>query len=402
MQARRIDPALLVVLGGVSAALHVGKLPTALPVLQEALGVTLVEAGFLLSLVQLAGMALGLVVGLAADGLGLKRTMVTGLAIISIASLLGGWAHDTPTLMALRAAEGFGFLLASMPAPGLIRLLVDPSRVHHALGLWGAYMPFGTAVALLCGPLAIAWLGWPGWWKLLAALSAAMGLWLWVAVPPDDKAGKGSHQGAANGWSGRLQATLSSPGPWVMAVCFAVYSSQWLAVIGFLPSIYTQGGLAPALAGAATALAAAVNMIGNIAAGRLLQRGFRPQHLLYAGFMAMGTGGFLTFAPLAGDPDVVAMVRFGGVLMFSMVGGLIPGTLFSLAVALSPSERSISTTLGWMQQWSAFGQFVGPPAVALVATQVGSWSWSWLVTGGCASAGLVLAWRVGVLLARKT
>ena len=59
---RRLDPALLVVLGGVSAALHVGKLPPALPVLQQALGVTLLEAGFLLSLVQLAGMSLGLAV----------------------------------------------------------------------------------------------------------------------------------------------------------------------------------------------------------------------------------------------------------------------------------------------------------------------------------------------------
>jgi MFS transporter, CP family, cyanate transporter len=72
-------PALVVVLGGIAAALHVGKLPPALPALREALGVTLVQGGFLLSLVQLAGMSLGLVIGLAADGLGLKRTMVAGL-----------------------------------------------------------------------------------------------------------------------------------------------------------------------------------------------------------------------------------------------------------------------------------------------------------------------------------
>ncbi|HWI77947.1 MAG TPA: MFS transporter, partial [Ramlibacter sp.] len=73
---RRVDPAFLIVLGGVSAALHIGKLPTALPVLRDAMGVTLVQAGFLLSLVQLAGMTLGLAVGLAADSWGLKRTMV--------------------------------------------------------------------------------------------------------------------------------------------------------------------------------------------------------------------------------------------------------------------------------------------------------------------------------------
>ena len=54
----------IVILAGVSAALHVGKLPPALPVLQGELGITLVQAGFLLSLVQLASMTLGIVAGL--------------------------------------------------------------------------------------------------------------------------------------------------------------------------------------------------------------------------------------------------------------------------------------------------------------------------------------------------
>ena len=52
---RGVDPALIVILAGVAAALHVGKLPPALPVLREVFALTLVEAGFLLSLVQFAG-----------------------------------------------------------------------------------------------------------------------------------------------------------------------------------------------------------------------------------------------------------------------------------------------------------------------------------------------------------
>ncbi|MRD47149.1 MFS transporter [Caenimonas koreensis DSM 17982] len=395
---RRINPALIVVLAGVSAALHVGKLPTAIPVLREALGVTLLEAGFLLSLVQLAGMSLGLLVGLAADALGAKRTMVAGLAILSFASALGSGAHDAQTLMLLRAVEGFGFLLASMPAPSLIRRLVEASRVPLWLGLWGAYMPFGTALALLCGPVAIASLGWPLWWDMLAALSAIMGAWLWLAIPADEPLAHSSQSHGAQGWLHRLRRTLSLPGPWLIALCFAFYSSQWLAVIGFLPSIYAQSGLAAGLAGAATALAAAVNIAGNVTAGRLLHRGVRPHWLLYCGFLAMGAGGVLAFAPLAGDAATVAAIRFAGVLMFSMVGGLIPGTLFSLAVRVSPDDRSISTTLGWMHQCSAFGQFMGPPAVAWVATRMGGWSWSWLVTGACASAGLLVAAMIGRLL----
>ncbi len=394
-------PALLVVLAGVAAALHVGKLAPALPVLSVELGVTLVQAGFLLSLVQLAGMALGVAAGLAADGLGLKRTMIAGLALLSLASLLGGWARDPYTLMALRAAEGAGFLLAAMPAPSLIRRLVDPVRMNTMLGLWGAYMPFGTAAALLLGPLVIAVGGWPGWWWLLAVVSAGMAAWLWAAVPADPPHAAGEDIVPA-GWQLRLRQTLSAPGPWLVALTFAAYSSQWLAVIGFLPTVYAQGGFGTALAGAATALAAAVNIAGNVASGRLLQHGARPEWLLYLGFAAMGVGALLAFGPLWGavDASVAGVARYAGVLLFSAVGGLVPGTLFSLAVRLAPGERTVSTTVGWMQQCSALGQFAGPPLVGWVAARAGGWHWSWLVTGGCALAGILLAWLTGVVLRR--
>jgi MFS family permease len=82
--------------------------------------------------------------------------------------------------------------------------------------------------------------------------------------------------------------------------------------------------------------------------------------------------------------------------MFSMLGGLIPGTLFSLAVRLAPDERTVSTTVGLMQQFSSFGQFAGPPLVAWVAAQSGGWQWSWVVTASCAAAGLGLAWFIGL------
>ena len=399
---RRVEPALLVILGGVTAALHVGKLPPALPFLQQALGVSLLQAGFLLSLVQLAGMSLGLVVGLAADGIGLKRTMVGGLLVLSAASLAGGWARDPATLMVLRAIEGLGFLLASMPAPSLIRRLVHPARMNRTLGLWGAYMPFGTALALLAGPAVMGLAGWSAWWWLLAVLSLAMAIWLWLGLPADLGAEPSIKPAKVQQWRLRLRLTLVAPGPWLVACSFAVYSAQWLAVIGFLPSMYAQAGVGATLAAAATALAAAVNMIGNIASGRLLQRGAAAQRLLYVGFATMALGGLLAFAPLWSglEPSAGALIRYAAVLLFSMVGGMIPGTLFSLAVRFAPGEGTVSTTVGWMQQWSSFGQFAGPPLVAWVATLAGGWQWSWLVTGGCAVLGLVLATQVGRMPAR--
>ncbi len=395
---RRNRPELVVILAGVCAALHVGKLAPALPVLRESFGVTLLQAGFLLSLVQLAGMLLGLGVGLAADGIGLKRSMLAGLLVLSLASAAGGWAPDPATLLAWRAVEGVGFLLVCMPAPALIRRLVAPARMKTMLGWWGAYMPFGTAVALLIGPIVLGATTWQNWWLLLAGLSAAMAAWLWRAVP-QDRVFAHDPSAAAHidrAWLSRLRRTVSSRGPWLVATAFALYSGQWLAVIGFLPSVVARDGAVGLAMAAPLALAAMVNMVGNIASGRLLQRGVPAHRLLYVGYCAMGLGALVAFASFPGlqGSALATGLRYAGVLLFSMVGGLIPGTLFTLAVVLAPDEASVSTTVGWMQQWSAMGQFAGPPLVALVAGIVGGWQWTWVITGTCSILGLLVASQV--------
>ena len=380
----------MVILAGVCAALHVGKLPAALPALRDALGVSLMQAGFLLSMVQLAGMTLGVAVGLAADGLGLRRTMLAGLWILAAASALGGWAREPAQLLVLRAVEGLGFLLVTMPAPSMIRRLVAPVRLSPMLGLWSAFMPLGTALALLAGPTVIAVSGWQGLWWSLAAASMATALALATVIRAEPRAETVTAIPA--GWSPRLRETLTSRGPWVVALCFAMYSAQWMSVIGFLPSIYSQAGLAAGWTALATAGAAAVNIIGNVASGRLLQRGLRPDHLLLVGYGAMAAGAWAAFGPewTALAPAAAAALRYGAVLLFSMVGGMIPGTLFSLAVRLAPGEGTVSTTVGWMQQWSAFGQVAGPPLVALVALRAGGWQWTWVATGACALAGMAM------------
>lgn len=390
-----VDRALLIFAAGVTAAVHVGKLPPAIPVLQVELGLSLVQGGFLISMVQLAAMALGLGVGLAADTLGLRRVMVSGLALLGGASLLGGLARDPAALLALRAVEGLGFLLAVTPAPSLIRRHVVPQRLPARLGLWGAYMPLGTSLALLAGPLWMAALGWPAWWWLTGALSLVFALALWLGLPADLPTGAAVNANANAGWRSRLTETLRAPGPWLVATAFAMYSAQWLSVIGFLPTLYAQAGLAPSSAGLASAIVAAVNMVGNIAAGRLLQRGAPPQRLMRIGFGVMALGAMGLYLPLWPDGAAAVAGPFVSVLLFSSVGGLVPGTLFSQAVRLAPSPGTVSTTVGWMQQWSSFGQFAGPPLVAWLASRVGGWQWSWVVTGLCAAAGLWLAARIG-------
>ena len=374
----------LVVAAGGVAALQVGKLPPALPALQTALGLTLVQSGFLLSMVQLAGLTLAVFMGMLADGMGLKRSMVRGLLLLALASAVGGLATSVPVLLMCRALEGLGLLLVALPAPALIRRLVSPQQLASMLGVWGAYMPTGTALALLAGPLFIPAWGWSAWWWLFGVISLAMAAWVWHAIPADPEV---PLQAAAGGLE-RLRRTLGARGPWLVALTFGMYSGQWLAVVGFLPSIYAAAGVAGGLLGVLTALAAAVNMGGNMVSGRLLQRGWAPRSTLWLGFGAMALGSTLAFAAFTeGWP----WLRFAGVLLFSGVGGLVPGTLFSLAVRLAPGEQQVAATVGWVQQLSALGQFIGPPTAAALAARAGGWQLTPLFTVACCLGGALLA-----------
>ena len=392
-----------VVAAGMGAALHIGKLPPALPVLEKTLGITLVQAGFLLSLVQFAGMLLGLMTGLVVQRVGLKRSMIGGLLLLGAASSVGALAESASWLLITRALEGLGFLWAVLPGPGLLRQLVPQARINRMLGIWGTYMPLGTALALLLGPwvmrLASPDYGWRLWWCVLAAVALAFSLALFLRLPADPERHTSGAPGNVKSASSfrLLMLTLRSGPVWLLALTFGMYSGQWLAVVGFLPSIYAKAGIASATAGWLTALAAALNMVGNIAAGRLLERGVRAVTLLVIGFLVMGTGAMLAFGTSIGP-----WWQFMAVLCFSMVGGLIPATLFSLGMRLAPVPEAVSATVGWMQQWSSAGQFLAPPLVAWVAVYAGGWQWTGWVSVSFCAIGLVLAARIHCALVQNS
>jgi MFS family permease len=365
-------------------------------VLQVELGLTLLQAGFLLSAVQVASMTLGLLVGLSVDGLGLKRSMLFGLGLLFAASALGGFAHHADVLLLLRALEGLGFLCVVMPAPSLIRRTVLPEQLNGRMGWWGTYMPTGNALALLVGPLFVVSLGWHVWWWLLSGITLVTFFWVRAAVPDVQVVTVSSAQTNTNNsaWRERLKSTITSRGPWLVSLGFAVYASQWMAVVGFLPTVYAQMGLSAGLTGVLTACVALVNVSGNIMSGRLLQRGWPARRLLQIGFTCMALGAIGAFAQWQSQ-GLPTVAKFLCVVMFSAVGGLIPGTLFSTAVRLAPSENTVSTTVGFMQKLSAVGQFLGPPLVAWVAVFVGGWQWTWVVTVSLSVIGLWLAQRIG-------
>lgn len=382
---RTVRTALFLVLVGMCAALHIWKVPPALPQLQADFGLTLVQSGFLLSAVQMGGMALGLPIGLVAERIGLRRCILGGLGILTVSSALGALFDTGFSVLFGRAVEGLGFLMVVMPIPALIRRLVPSGYLSRVMGLWGCYMPLGTVIILLGGPWVLELGHWQTLWLMLAALTA-LNLLLVLRTVPADRATTPVDRSRTRVRT-LVATTLKSADVWLVALSFGAYASQWVAIIGFLPTIYAGQGISGTVAGVLTAIVAGSNAIGNLAAGRLLHHGVPAWRLLVIGLGTMIVCAWATFG--AGLPGTL---QFIAIVSFSLIGGLVPATLFVLALTLAPTPQTTSTTIGWMQQCSSAGQFAGAPVVAWVVNRAGGdWQWTWLVTACFLGFGIVLA-----------
>ncbi|TDC91239.1 MFS transporter [Actinomadura sp. 7K507] len=104
--------------------------------------------------------------GRLADLLGRRRVVVTGTVLFSLASIVGGLATDSGTLIGARLAQGVG---AALTLPGTLSILTTMFKEGgdraKALGVWGGVAGGASAAGVLLGGLLTEG---PGWrWVML-------------------------------------------------------------------------------------------------------------------------------------------------------------------------------------------------------------------------------------------
>jgi len=363
---------------GLICGAYMTKVALALPLQRAEMGLTLVESGFIATMFNVIGGLVGMLAGMMCDRYGQRRLGLAGLAILAASGFLGATAWNFPVLLASRFFEGIGFILFTVTATTLMATAAPGPRDRaKALGLWSAYMPSGGGLALLIAPPVIAAWGWRGLWVLLA-LGATACLALAARYAPTPKYG-----GIA---SMRLAAeSLAQRGNVVLALLFMFYVSQWCSVMIWLPTfLVDERGASPGAAGLLTALMVLINAPGNVAGGWLLAHGVRRGPMVVAASLVMAacSAGMLG----AYFPDAA---RYLLCLAFSACGGVIPGAIFSGLPVHAKTPQHISTGNGLVMQASQGGQFVGPIALAWLASHFGGWGATlWAMLGFAAGAAL--------------
>lgn len=372
---------------GLAIALNVGKVPVTLPALRAELGLSLVQAGYVSSMLTTVAVFCAAAVGMWVGRLGALRMVLAGLLVCGASSLLAGLAsHGGLSLMISRLVEGVGFMVVAVACPALITAAAAPQQRRFALGMWSAYMPAGASLAMASAPWVLPSTGWRGLWLLiaLALWAAAAALWLQrrhYAVPPTVATPPGKVS-----FLGPVRQVLSNTLPWLLALAFGAWATQHFALIVWLPTyLQEQRGYS----GSAVALLTGAMLVacvpGNLLGGALVQRGWPRGLLIAAAQVCTGLGAWVYSSESL--PDAL---RYGACVGVSFVGGLLPAAVMASSSVLAKSPQQVGTLQGLYMQGAQLGQFVGTPLVAAVVASSGHWGSALWVTAPAAVLGVLL------------
>jgi len=144
-----------VIAAGVLSGAQIGKVPPALPTLRIDLGLTLVETGYIATMVNVMGGLAGMFAGVFSDRFGHRRLALAGLALMAAGGLLGAAAPAYPLLLASRFLEGAGFILTTVAGVALIAQAASGADRVKAMTLWSCYLPAGASLAMLAASIAL-------------------------------------------------------------------------------------------------------------------------------------------------------------------------------------------------------------------------------------------------------
>jgi MFS family permease len=353
--------ALFLLLGGVISAAQLGKAFVAMPLLQAEMNLGITVVSFIIATFATLGATLGLGTGLVLRRIGGRRSLVGGMVVMAAGSLLGATAENPALLMASRIVEGIGFLAAVIVIPDLIGIVASGRDRNFFFGLWGTFLPTGSALMLLLGPL-LPIVGWRALWLSQAFVALAYAGAVLVLLPRPVQ-GPAIAAPSLSATARKVRADRASV---LLAAVFGFYTFQYFILAGFLPVLLVGTlGLPLSTATLFTAGVVTANAMGNVCAGLLSRAGF-PLWIS----MSASLSGYALSAPLiysfglpAGSVALIASLTIG-------IAGLLPGSVFAAVPRLVRPEL-VTPTMGLIQQASNVGQFLGPVAAGLFVSRFG-------------------------------
>lgn len=234
--------AVLAVLCGVIAVavIDLSVVNVALPSIEAELGVSPASLQWVVVTYGIAVAGLLMLGGRLGDLFGHRRMLAGGLAVLTAASALGGFADSLTVLILARAGQGVGAALAVPNALGILsRTFAEGPERTRALGVFGAAGGTAAIGGSILGGLLVEGPGWPWVFFVNVPLGVAIVAAALRAVPAD--AGELARHGRID-LVGAVTLTVG-----LAALAFGVHQSvehTWLSAATLAPLALGAAALA--------------------------------------------------------------------------------------------------------------------------------------------------------------
>jgi len=307
---------------GVAARVSILAVPPIIPLIHDDLHLTETQVGLLI------GLPLGLFAVAAVPGsllvarIGMRRTMLIGLALTALASAGRSASLNAWMLYGTTALMGFGVAIMQPALPALVRAWV-PAHV----GLGTAVSTNGMVIGATLGsalsiPFVLPWVG-ESWRLDLVLWSALTGLIaiLFAAVSPRAVSADPDLMSAAKRW----WPDWKSPLTWLLGLAFGSTNALYYGANAFLPDHLVAHGR-PDLVGAALAWLNGSQLIASCIL------------LVAADWLHRRAWPYLVFGPLTVAGLLVMVLGDGGwIVLAAAVVGFAAAVPFVLLLALPPA-----------------------------------------------------------------
>ena len=386
----------------------------ALPEMGRDLGYSAQTLQAVISAYAIASSGFLLFGGRAADLLGRRRMLVTGLALYAVASAVGGLATVLTVQLAARALQGLGGALVFPSTLAIINTTFAEGRDRNrALSVWSAAGAAGLVMGVLLGGVLTQTFGWPAVFLVNVPLAGAAIVLAFPLIGPDQARDAGRRfdllgaltataavtllvfalvRGPDAGWGlGGILAAVTAglvllgvftmlerrnPDPLVPPRLLAnrtltlavVVAFMFMATFGsllYFLSIYLQDvwGYDPLATGVGFLLPTALVVTGSLLAGQVVTRVGLRRALL--GALAVGAAG----ATLLGW-SLTTEGAYGwlvpGLVAVSLGDGVVFTTIF-IAASTGVTDRQQGVASGIVSTASGVGAAVGLAVLVLVA-----------------------------------
>ena len=378
----------VLLLFSIAAPLNQFKVPPIMPVLMEALGLSVGGAGLIMSVYAVTGLILALPAGLIFQRAGYRVTGILAGGSIVIGASLGALSAGTGGLLISRVIEGIGTGFMAVLAPAIIAQWFVARRRGTAMGIWATWVPVGTAAMLLVGPALAQAAGWRAvWWFGAGYALVVTALYLAFVRPAPIRTAKPSV--AEPGLGVTSAQVLHNRTIWLLAAAFGAFCMAAVGLGTYMPTfLNAERGLPLGQAALISSIPTIVTIFSAPAGGALSDRiGSRKKPYL------VGMAAAILLLPLTGALSGAWLIIL--VVVSGIVLGIVPTNIFAAAVEATGDERQGGMAMAVIMVGQNAGMLLGPIVFGALAERSG-WPAAFASLAVMSALGLLAGWLARV------